>query len=244
MKSLKIIILRQKTKVSEPYVQSFYYQGNLHIPVTTLLEKLNSNEPLIDAEGNEADYIHFECSCEQGLCGSCSMVINGTPSLACQVFCDNIIDENNTIKIEPLSKFPVICDLIVDRQEMFNTMKEMELWLTSSAKVNPDKVPFQYEVSQCLMCGLCLEACPNYAKGDFFAGAPAAVASIKMIEQEQDLNHKTFIKKIYKKKVFNGCSKALACQNICPMKIPTQIAMSKMNKLSVWKMWQLFSKDK
>lgn len=242
MQDIKVTVLRQKEKDSEAYFQSFNYNGNLHIPVTTLLESLNSSETLVDSEGNKCEPIRWECSCEQGLCGSCAMVINGMPALACQVFCDNIININSEIKIEPLSKFPVIQDLIVDRSEMFNVMKEMKLWLEKPAKINVKEVPFQYEVSQCLMCGLCLEACPNYTKGDLFAGAPAAAAAVKMAEQEQDNEHEKLIRENYKKRIFNGCSKALACQKVCPMEIPTQIVMSKMNKISVWKMWQLIGR--
>lgn len=242
MQNIKVTVLRQKEKDSKAYFQSFNYIGKLHIPVTTLLENLNNSEKLVDIEGNECEPIRWECSCEQGLCGSCAMVINDIPSLACQVFCDSIINQNNEIKIEPLSKFPVIKDLIVDRSEMFNIMKEMKLWLEQPAKVNIKEVPFQYEVSQCLMCGLCLEACPNYAKGDLFVGAPAAVAAVKMVEQEQDYEHEKLIRENYKKRIFNGCSKALACQKVCPMKIPTQAVMSKMNKISVWKIWQLASR--
>lgn len=242
MQNVKISVLRQKKRDTEPYWQSFNYNGNLHIPVTTLLENINKSEVLVDTEGNKCDSIRFECSCEQGLCGSCAMVINKTPSLACHVFCDNIISKNNEIIIEPLSKFPVIKDLIVDRSEMFNVMKEMKLWLEQPANVKLNEVQFQYEVSQCLMCGLCLEACPNYAKGDFFAGAPAAIAAIKMVEQGHGDGHAKEIGKNYKKRIFNGCSKAFACQYVCPMKIPTAIVMSKMNRISVWKVWQIFSK--
>lgn len=151
------------------------------------------------------------------------------------------MDSSNEIRIQPLSKFPVIRDLIINRNEMFEVMKEMKLWISGTAKVNED-IHSEYEVSQCLMCGCCLEACPNYRRGELFAGAPVAVAASKVIVQEKEEAQVQQLRKNYKKRFYNGCVKSLACQKVCPMEIPTDMVISKMNRLSVWGIWKLFSK--
>lgn len=239
MSKIIVSILRKKEKEENQYWQRFEYSGDLHIPITTLLERLNQQEHIVDLEGEEAEPIHYSCSCQQGLCGSCAFVVNDLPGLGCQIFCHNNINKKNEIVIKPLSKFPVIRDLEVDRAEMFEVMKNMKLWLNTPASVNKKKVPFEYEVSQCLMCGCCLEACPNYKRGELFTGASVAVAAAKFIEQDVDKKHLKSMKKEYNKRFYKGCVKAFACQQVCPMELPIQTAISKMNKISVWSIWSI-----
>ena len=72
----------------------------------------------------------------QGLCGSCAMVINSQPKLACQTFLNEeiMIKEYGEITIEPLSKFPVIKNLKVDKSKLHNDLIECEQWLESNSK--------------------------------------------------------------------------------------------------------------
>ena len=212
--------------------QTFDYEGDLNIPVTSLLEILNKKEE-----------ISWSCSCLQGLCGSCAMVINSQPKLACKTFLsdEQMVKEYKTITIEPLSKFPLINDLKVDKSRLYDAMKEASQWLESDAIVSEDN-HFEYEMSLCLMCGCCLEACPNY-NGDDFLGTPIAVSAAKLVYQERDSNHLKEIKQKYKEEFYPTCVKSLACEDVCPMEIPTQRAISAMNKKSVWRLWQLLNRD-
>ncbi len=206
--------------------ECFKYNGDLNIPVTELLERL--------------DYpIEYSCSCLQGLCGACAMVINSAPKLACKTFLKDelMVAKYNQITIEPLSKFPVIKDLKVDRSILYDTMKDCRLWLVSDAKINED-IDFEYEMSLCLMCGCCMEACPNYGYGDF-VGTPVAISTSKLISQENDSEHLKEMKMDYKEKFYPNCVKSIACEDICPMGIQTQRAISKMNRKSIWKIWDL-----
>ena len=105
METLKITIITQEN--GEEVIKEFEYTGNLNIPVTTLLEKVNHSNNT---------KIHYSSSCLQGLCGSCAMLINGWPKLACKTFVNEEVMTKyfHKITIEPLSKFPVIKDLIID----------------------------------------------------------------------------------------------------------------------------------
>lgn len=233
--SVKVNIMRQESAGKESYWQSFDYSGELHISVGTLINNINSE--LIEKDEGERP-IRWDCSCEQGLCGACAMVVNDRPVLSCQLFCDDLVKEKSEITIQSLSKFPVISDLAVDRSQMFEAMKEMKLWLEHPAKVKPANLPLQYDVSQCLMCGSCLEACPNYSLGETFTGMSSAMSMVNLTLLSED---KAF-KKEYTKRVYNGCSKSLACQEVCPMEIPIVEALSRMNRVSVWGMWKMFGK--
>ncbi|WP_405111005.1 2Fe-2S iron-sulfur cluster-binding protein [Paenibacillus sp. FSL K6-1217] len=233
--SIRVNIKRQENADKESYWQSFDYSGELHISVGTLINNLNS-EIIHKGEGERP--IRWDCSCEQGLCGACAMVVNEKPALSCQLFCDDLVKADNEITIHPLSKFPVISDLAVDRSQMFEVMKDMKLWLEAPAKIRTANLTLQYEVSQCLMCGSCLEVCPNYSLGELFTGMSAAMSMTNLTLLSEDKAYK----KEYTQRVYDGCSKSLACQEVCPMDIPIVEAISKMNRVSVWGMWNMFGK--
>lgn len=222
--------IQVKIKIGDEY-QLFDYNGDLNIPVTVLLERLDCP-------------IEYECSCLQGLCGACAMVINSQPKLACKTFLndDLMVQKYGKITIEPLSKFPVIKDLKVDRSILHEAMLNCEQWLESDAETDDNDLEFEYEMSMCLMCGCCTEACPNYDIGGF-VGTQVAVSASKLISQEKDPNHLKSIKDNYKEKFYPHCLKTLACEDVCPMKIPTQRAISKMNRKAVWRIWQLINPE-
>ncbi|WP_346662033.1 2Fe-2S iron-sulfur cluster-binding protein [uncultured Methanobrevibacter sp.] len=92
MESITVIIKTSKG------MKEYTYEGNLNIPVTTLLERINVKHDI---------KIHYSSSCLQGLCGSCSMIINGLPKLACKTFVNEeaTTKKMHKITIEPLSKF-------------------------------------------------------------------------------------------------------------------------------------------
>ena len=222
--------MKVKIKIGDEF-KTFDYNGDLNISVITLLEKLDFP-------------IEYSCSCLQGICGACAMVINSQPKLACKTFVneERMVIEYGEITIEPLSKFPLVRDLKVDRSVLFDVMADCELWLESDSKYDSNNLDFEYEMSLCLMCGCCSEVCPNYGPGDF-AGAHAAVSASKLINQESDEKHLKSIKNNYKKRFFSHCVKSTSCEDVCPMEIPTQRAISKMNRKSVWRIWQLLHLD-
>lgn len=222
--------MKVKVKIDEDY-RIFDYDGDLNISVITLLERLDPP-------------VEYSCSCLQGICGACAMVINSVPRLACKTFLneETEVTENGMITIEPLSKFPPVNDLKVDRSALFDAMTDCELWLENDSEYNPEDLDFEYEMSLCLMCGCCTEVCPNYKLGDF-VGAQAAVSASKLINQESDKEHLKSMKKKYKKRFFSHCVKSISCEDVCPMEIPTQRAISRMNRKSVWRIWQLLNRD-
>lgn len=246
MTEIIVKIKRQKLNSDESYFEEFRYDGDLNIPVTTLLERINNQKVIKDINGNITTPIKWSCSCLQGLCGSCAMNINGYPKLACQSFINQLPLTKllNKVTIEPLSKFPVTEDLKVDKSILYENMKNMQQWIESPAKINENNIQFEYDMSQCLLCGCCVEACPNYTSENLFVGTPIAVSSAKLIEQEENMKHKKQLEDNYKKNFYQGCVKSLVCEDICPMNIPTQNAISRMNRKSVWYLWKIVEKIK
>lgn len=223
-----IVKIKRQNSYNEPfYWQSFEYNGDKHVTVSAVLDSLNYTDDLFDIQGNPARRIRWECSCLQAVCGGCAMIINGVPSLACATYVDKV--KGKELVLEPLSKFPVVADLMVDRSIIYENLNKAKAYLeniaTKSDKKNYEQ---QYSVAKCIKCGLCLEVCPNYHPGADFYGAIFANESYLIASQSAD--KKPEIIKEYKKHFGAGCSKALSCQTICPIGIETITSILRMNR--------------
>jgi succinate dehydrogenase / fumarate reductase iron-sulfur subunit len=130
--------------------------------------------------------------------------------------------------LEPLSKFPVVADLIVDRSIIYENLISAKAYLDSAVKNDARQHKQQYSVAKCLKCGLCLEVCPNYRPGADFFGAVLANESYLIASQSAD--KKPQIVKSYKEHFGAGCSKALSCQSVCPAGIETITSILRMNR--------------
>lgn len=219
-------IKRQSSPDSVPYWQSFLYDGKENVTVSAVLDALNYTDDLFDTEGKPATRIRWECSCMQAVCGGCAMVINGVPALACATFLNEL--NCRELVLEPLSKFPVVGDLIVDRSIIYDNLNRAKAYLEGAAKNDKKHHRHQYSVAKCLKCGLCLEVCPNYHSGGNFYGAVLANESYLLTSQSKD-NGK-YIKNEYDAHFGAGCSKALSCQTVCPAGIETITSIMKMNR--------------
>ena len=218
-------IKRQTNATATPYYQSFVYDGPKHVTIAAVLDALNYTDDLLDADGNAAPRIRWECSCMQAVCGGCAMVINGVPALACATFAD--ATSGDTILLEPLSKFPVVADLIVDRSAIYENLNRAKAYLSQLATSDKRHHKQQYSVAKCLKCGLCLEVCPNYHPGGAFFGAVLANESYLLATQATDDTQAVEASKTH---FGAGCSKALSCQTVCPMGIETLTSILRMNR--------------
>lgn len=227
----KIKIKRQEGPKKKPYWQIIEYDGDDAESIASVLRKLNNRNDILDTFGNKVKPIEWECGCLIKKCGACAMRIDGIPKLACSVF---LKDCENEITLEPLSKFPIIKDLKVDRDVIFENLKNLDLYLNERSN-KKETTEYSYQSAKCLQCGCCLEICPNFNIDENFVGALGAVNSYRILEQENDDDHYKNLSKMYKKNYFNGCGKSLSCHNICPVKIPVEDLITKSNSALIWK---------
>jgi succinate dehydrogenase / fumarate reductase iron-sulfur subunit len=229
----KLQIKRQREKNTEPYWQCFEYicENDETETIATVLSAVENGVVKTDIDGNILEPIAWECSCLQKKCGSCAMIIDGKPRLACDFFL-NRHKGKKPIVIEPLRKFPVVRDLIVDRSVMRENLKKIQAWMASEAVAsNEKKEELMYDASRCLQCGCCLEVCPNFCGEDEFFGAAAAVPVSRIMNATDKKNCKD-MKKNYNEHIYKGCGKSLACRDICPAKIKTDRMLSSSNALA------------
>jgi succinate dehydrogenase / fumarate reductase iron-sulfur subunit len=222
---MKVRILRQASPFSEPYWQEFSYEKKENQTVAGMLDELNYKDDLQDINGNPAPRIQWECSCLQGMCGGCAMVINKRPALACETFLRDL--KGDTVTIEPLKKFMTIADLVVDRGIIQENLKKADSFIGEYEGSDSKEYDHQYSAAKCLKCGLCLEVCPNYSGGKNFYGAAFANDCYLIATRSKN---KEDIKEAYKDHFAAGCSKSLSCVEVCPMKIPTLASIAKMNR--------------
>jgi fumarate reductase iron-sulfur subunit len=124
----------------------------------------------------------YRWSCRMGVCGSCGMMINGTPRLSCAAFLREYYP--HPVRVEPLANFPVERDLVIVLDDFMNKLHEVKPWLIrederslpdGEYRQTPDEVDAYKQYSMCINCMLCYAACPVYGLEPRFLG-PAAIA--------------------------------------------------------------------
>jgi succinate dehydrogenase / fumarate reductase iron-sulfur subunit len=148
---------------------SIPYEPNLN--VISVLQKIAAQAKT--ADGKKTTPVAWDCNCLEEVCGACTMVVNGRTRQACSTLVDNIQrDQPGEIELRPMSKFPVLRDLVVDRGRMFRTLEKVKAWIPvddysdrgPGPKESPESQGRRYPLSECMTCGCCLEACPQYEK--------------------------------------------------------------------------------
>lgn len=223
-----IKIKRRKDADSPPYWQNFMFSGDNNLTVSDLLDRLNFTDDLFDANGNAAPRIRWECSCQQGVCGACAMVICGVPALACKTKLS--VAKHNVLVLEPLSKFPVVCDLCVDRSAISDFVIENKLWLTDDAVHTKALLPLQYAAAKCMKCGLCLEVCPNTAMNSKSTGACFAAEYFLNKTLDSNPTAQKQVNKGFRRTFAANCSKSLSCAAVCPAGIDLKRIITLMNR--------------
>src|SRR5947209_2475831 len=119
-----IKIKRQAAPKSEPYWEEFVLPCKPGMNVISSMMDIAANP--ITRDGKASRPITYDSNCLEEVCGSCAMRINGRARMACSALVDKL---EQPITLEPLSKFPVIRDLTVDRSVLFENLKAVKAWI-------------------------------------------------------------------------------------------------------------------
>jgi succinate dehydrogenase iron-sulfur subunit len=169
--TIEIRVLRQDGPGQPSYWQRHRIAHETDMNVISVLQRIAAQAETID--GEKVAPVAWDCNCLEEVCGACTMVINGRVRQACSALVDRLLEENpEEIELRPMSKFPVVRDLVVDRGRMFEALKKLSCWIPVEGyydvgpgpRVSPQEQQLAYPLSECMTCGCCLEACPQYSK--------------------------------------------------------------------------------
>lgn len=236
--NLKLHIWRQKNNNTKGGFEQYDVSDiSEHMSFLEMLDVLN--EDLI-TEGK--DPVAFDHDCREGICGSCSMTINGNPhgpekaTTACQLHMRKF-SSGDTIYIEPFKNksFPVIKDLVVDRSA-FDRIIQAGGYISIKTGSAPDandiavakpKADVAMDAAACIGCGACVAACPNGAAMLFTS---AKLKHLNVLPQGQAEKKKRTIAMVDQmdKEGFGGCTNHYECEAACPKSISVEF-ISEMN---------------
>ena len=207
-----------------------HYQGkaNEHMSFLEMMDVLNE-----DLVSQKKEPIAFDHDCREGICGACSMVINGKPhgplngTTTCQLHMRHFKD-GDTITVEPFraNAFPVVKDLVVDRSSFdriiqaggFISVNTGQAPDGNAIPVNRDDASTAFDAAACIGCGACVAACPN-ASAMLFTSAK--VSHLALLPQGK-IEAKSRAKKMVEQMDLEGfgkCSNTYACEAECPKEI-------------------------
>jgi succinate dehydrogenase / fumarate reductase iron-sulfur subunit len=195
--------------------------------VISALQQIQKNP--VTVAGLQVAPVAWDCSCLEAVCGACSMLINGRVRQACSALVDTISPKGKTIVLEPLRKFPLVRDLVVDRSRLFEALKQVHAWIEIDGTHPLGPGPRQsqeaqqqlYALSRCMSCGCCLEACPQYGPHSDFIGA-AALNQVRLCNAHPTgvLQSSRRLEAVMGPGGIAGCGKAQNCVEVCPLGIP------------------------
>jgi len=178
--------------------------------------------------------LQFDFVCRAGICGSCGMLIDGRPGLACRTLTRDLGD---TVTLAPLPVFELIGDLSVNTGKwMRGTAERLETWIHAQAEaeltaveapMEPELAEAIYELDRCIECGCCVAGCGTLRMREDFVGAIGLnkIARFRLDPRDQR-SDEDFYELIGDDSGVFGCMSLLGCQDVCPKGLPlqTQIA--------------------
>jgi fumarate reductase iron-sulfur subunit len=188
--------------------------------------------------------LQFDFVCRAGICGSCGMLINGKPDLACRTLTKHLDPE---ITLAPLPAFELIGDLSVntgkwaramgERLETWVHMKEQELDLSRiEERMEPELAEEIYLLDRCIECGCCIAACGTARMREDFIGAAGLnkIARFRL-DPRDTRTDKDFYELVGDDDGVFGCMTLLGCHDVCPKDLPlqTQIAFIRRKMVAV-----------
>lgn len=230
--SIKVSVKRQDKEDSSSYWEEFElpYQAGMNV-ISVLMEIRKTPKT---TAGKATTPVNWDYGCMEEVCGSCTMIINGRVRQACSALVDKL---EQPIRLEPMTKFPVMRDLVVSRNRMFEALKKVKAWipidgtydLGPGPKQDPNVQGVAYQLSECMSCGCCLEACPQYTKDNNFVGA-AAISQARLFNLHPTGKHHAHerVEALMDEGGIADCGLAQNCVKACPKKIPLTDSIAEM----------------
>lgn len=218
------------SKISKPHFATYEIEETSGM---TLFIALNVIREKFDPD------LSFDFVCRAGICGSCAMLVNGRPQLACRTLTKDYPD--GMIELMPLPVFKLIKDLSVNTGAWMANMNErVESWVHTNKTtdisrleepVDPDSAQETFELDRCIECGICVAACGTALMREDFVGAVGInrIARFKLDAHDQR-SDEDFYELIGDDQGIFGCMSLLGCEDNCPKHLPLQSKIAYMRR--------------
>ncbi len=225
--------------------ESFDIEVDPGANIIACLQLIAANPTTI--QGIKTTPVVWDSGCLEEVCGACTMVINGQVRQSCSCLIHQIAPEpGSEVTLEPMTKFPLVRDLWVDRQRLFNSLKRVRAWvpidgthdLGDGPRESPRDQGTRYALSECMSCGCCLEACPQFnleedeeSWDDAFIGAHAISQArlFNMHETGKELKAER-LEELMGSGGISDCGNAQNCVKVCPKHIPLTESIAAMGR--------------
>jgi len=192
---------------------------------------------LISVKEKQDQTLSMRYSCNMGICGSCGMVINGKPRLACET---NVFSlGTSTLTVGPMEAHPIVKDLITDFDEFFSKHKSVTPWLVRKDRAEQltaekeyvqtrGQVDFFLDFAHCIKCGLCVDACPVSNTNPHFVGPQALAQAYRYNSDSRDQGEADRLDSLDRMDGVWGCEFAGACSKVCPKGVDPALTIQQM----------------
>ena len=242
-------ILRQDSPEALPRWERFQVEVETGMNLISCLQRVAANPVTVEGDGSTP--VVFDCGCLEEVCGSCTMVINGKVRQSCTALVDEYAPrEGDEIVLEPMSKFPVVRDLMVDRERLFHNLKRVKAWVPIDGTYDlgagpidtPDHQQMRYTMATCMSCGCCLEACPQFNKEESppigmtlsWDLTPSTKHCCSMNTPRAKSCKTTGWKRFLGVGGVNDCGNAQNCVKACPKEIPLTESIARIGRAATF----------
>ena len=196
-------------------------------------------DALIKIKGETDTTLTFRRSCREGICGSCSMNIDGTNTLACL---KSIDDVKGDVKIFPLPHMPVVKDLVPDLSNAYRQLASIEPWLKADEDAPEGEERRQSPVErekldglwECVLCFSCSTACPSYWwNGDEYLGPAVLLQAYRWVADSRDDHTAERLDALDDSFALYRCHTIMNCANVCPKGLSPAKAIAETKKMMV-----------
>lgn len=237
-KTIKIKIQRRENIDADAVWETFEIPYRRNLNVISVLMDIRKNP--VTADGKQTTPPVWDMSCLEQVCGICTMIINGRVRQSCSALIDDLLvaSGGDTITLEPMTKFPNIRDLKVDRSRMFDHLKQVHAWIELDGTYDlgpgphiPNEVAQErYAYSRCMTCGCCLEACPQYHDTNYIGPQAIAQARLYNMHPTGKITIDDRLNGLTGEDGITNCGNAQNCVQVCPMSIPLTRAIYDSNR--------------
>src|SRR5438067_11273989 len=219
-----IKIKRQSDPKAPSYWEDFELPYRRGMNVISSLMDIAANP--VNRQGKTSTAVAYDSNCLEEVCGSCAMLVNGKAKMACPALIDKL---EKPVKLEPLSKFPIVRDLAVDRSVLFENLKRAKAWvpidgtydLGAGPRLTMEQQEQAYPLSRCISCCCCMEVCPQFNEHTGFVGA-AAISQVRLFNTHPTGSalKRERLTALMGDGGIHECGYAQNCVEVCPKDIP------------------------